>query len=280
MGALDTEGRVYLTSPRSKHPTLLPNPAGLSISAAALAGNDRFAICLHISANTPSAQVVEFHSLDDFKRWYHDISEMREKCCIHHDIPGRVKQLTANSTTFACLTDGGEVYTWGDARHRSLGRGTTSEDGSRADRAGLVDALGGIKIVKISSGGWMHAALSEEGAAYLWGSGAPGKEDSIGSLEGLDSSEVGLVEINDNMGEPMDVLDVAVGAGHAVLLTQNGVVYSVGDNVNGQLGIGKGTLFARDWTKVDLSEDVKIVAVHAGPKSTMIKVELPGGQEC
>lgn len=38
-------------------------------------------------------------------------------------VPGRAKQLVAFATGFVLLTETGEVFTWGDARHeRCLGR--------------------------------------------------------------------------------------------------------------------------------------------------------------
>ncbi|KAL2352071.1 regulator of chromosome condensation 1/beta-lactamase-inhibitor protein II [Cryomyces antarcticus] len=161
--------------------------------------------------------ISEFSSFDDFVQWYDRPADSYPTA--HYMLHGRAKQLIANETSFTLLTETGEVYTWGDARHRSLGRTPTAH--MPAEKPGVVDALGGLKIGKIVSGGWMGAALAEGGSLYLWGTTTPGTADAINALPSGDE-EVALVDIPASLGmhgeeaDDFEVLDVGVGDGHIV----------------------------------------------------------------
>ena len=126
------------------------------------------------------------------------------------------------------------MYTWtNDARHhRCLGRLVNRE--APADKPCLVDALGGLPISKLAVGGWMTAALSRDKDAYLWGRDKPKEtEDALAVLPPNDE-EVKLVELD----EDTDIVAIGVGSGHAVMLTSDGKVFVIGENDNGQLGMG------------------------------------------
>lgn len=276
-GALDDQGRVYLMS--NSELVLFSNPETPRVAHIALAGNDRVAISFIKATGAQLAHVDEFISFDNFKAWCICTGlEQPRHSYLHrlHVFRGPVKQLIANATTFACLNGRGEVFTWGDARHRSLGRATTGEGAVSADDAVIVEALGGIKIEKISAGGWITAALSEDGAAYLWGTGTPGKDESMRFLKDLGPSEVALLDILGDDGEPVDIQDVTVGYGHVVLLTEGGKIFSAGENTNGQLGIGKEHQYSVDWKEVKIGESLRCSSVQAGPKSVFIKANQMG----
>ncbi|KAF2766050.1 RCC1/BLIP-II [Teratosphaeria nubilosa] len=183
-------------------------------------------------------------------------------------VPGKTKQLVANTGNFFLLTEAGEVYSWGDPRHRSLGRAIAE---SPADERGIIEALQGLRITKLASGGWTSAALSEDGALYLWGAASmPGHKDAgLRCLREADAGEIVLVEISGDDGEPADVLDVAVGEGHVAVVTAHADgdrLYVVGQNRNGQLGIGSDREFLEDWVEVEAMRGV--TRVVCGPKYT------------
>ncbi|KAI9839576.1 MAG: hypothetical protein M1819_002202 [Sarea resinae] len=175
--------------------------------------------------------------------------------------PERIIQLEANQTAFTALTESGVVYTWGDARHNHLGRDITPE--SPATRPGPVEVLGGIPIKKISSGGWITAALSKDNDLYVWG-GRPGESNRIKALppSSDEGEKVALVDIDGGV----DIADVAVGDGHIVVLTCDGRLFAAGRGVNGQLGAGA-KKFAEDWMHVNLGlgEGRSIINVYCGP---------------
>lgn len=234
----------------------------------AVAGNGHVAVVLS-SASSPRNSILEFKSFDEFRQWFDDEVNDLHGPSFSHTVPGRVAQLVANVTGFVCLTQEGNVYTWGDARHSSLGRSVAETE---AKSPGLVESLAGVRIKKIASDGWMTATLSEDGAVYLFGTGTPGTQNLLSCLHGLDPMGAALVEIEQN-GEPLDFLDVAVGDGHVVLLTQDGRVYAAGDNRNGQLGLGqKAPSYIKDWQEVIIPDGRRCGAVCAGPKSSFFQI--------
>jgi hypothetical protein len=241
-----------------------------SISHLVVAGNGHV-VAISKSAGSPDS-ILEFTSFDNFRQWFDDEANAYHEPPASHVVPGLVVQLDANVTGFVCLTEDGNIYTWGDARHSSLGR-SVSETEARSP--GLVESLAGIKIKKISTDGWITAALSEDGAAYLIGTATPGTQHSISCLRELDPLQAALVEIKEG-DEELDILDVAVGDGHVLLLTQGGRIFAAGDNRNGQLGLGqKASSFVQDWSEVKVPGQGRCVAVYAGPKSSFFRLEMP-----
>jgi len=123
---------------------------------------------------------------------------------------------------------GGRVITWGDARHEYLGRETTAE--ASAGAPGIVDALDGIAIARVGSGGWCSAAVSVERDLYVWGGASGEVLASRGEVE---------------LAQEFEVVDgVSVGDGHAVAWA-GGKLWGIGRGENGQLGKGGGKVEGR-----------------------------------
>lgn len=74
-----------------------------------------------------------------------------------------------------------------------------------------------------------------------------------------------------------DVIDVAVGEAHILVLTSDKEVYAIGDNANGQLGL-PGVSSTSTWTRIDLRSvltDVSaqsVTGVAAGPRNSFLIV--------
>jgi len=237
------------------------------------AGNGRVVVTFKQTPNAKLTHVAEFASLEDFRRWHKDPAAEGKYPAVHHMVGGRPKQLIANAANFVMLMEGGEVYTWGDPRFRTLARPTTGEGSVPASQAGFVEALGGLKIEKVACGaghGWLSAALSEDGAVYLWGTSLPGGEAEIRCLKEAAAGEVVLVELPaaEDGAEPEDVLDVGVGTNHVALVTASGRLCVVGVNKNGQLGLGSEQTSFPDWTEVTGMS--KVQRVFCAPKATFM----------
>lgn len=69
-----------------------------------------------------------------------------------------------------------------------------------------------------------------------------------------------------------DVVDVALGEAHAIALTLDGLIYVIGENGNGQLGLGKEVERAETWMRVPFlaADGYEIVGVAAGPRASFI----------
>lgn len=183
-------------------------------------------------------------------------------------IPGRPKQLIANTATFMLLMEDGKVFTWGDARYQSLGRSISPN--ASADKPAIVDGLDGMRVVKIASGGWMGAALSDDGALYCWGEAHVSGSDA--AVKALKVGEVSLVEMPVEPGqEPMDIVDMAVGNNHIAVVAENGHLFVVGDNRNGQLGLDDRAAFEEEWQEA--AQLVNVRKVFCGPEATFAVVE-------
>lgn len=274
LGCLDSEGKVYLLvdSDSSDVKTFSPSggPEAPPVSNVAIAGNDRVAVTFKQAPNARLTHVAEFLDFASFKKWHNNPSDSENYPLAHHMLPGRPKELVANGGNFIMLMEEGEVYTWGDPRFRTLARPTAGPDAVPADKPGIVEALGGLKIASVQCGpgvGWLASALSGDGALYLWGGTTPGEDGAIACLQEAGPGEVALVEVTPSHGaEPADIISAGVGRNHVAVVTDAGHLYVVGDNGNGQLGLGKASLFENDWTRVPSLSDLRRAV--AGPKST------------
>ncbi|KAM5523161.1 hypothetical protein FOXYSP1_13504 [Fusarium oxysporum f. sp. phaseoli] len=141
---------------------------------------------------------------------------------------------------------------------------------SPANEPGIIQDLSdlGEPIKKIAAAGYTAAALTESGGLYLWGMAAPGSQSQHNVFQ--DISELpNYFEVDGDK----DVQDIGIGESHAIALTTDGCIYVIGNNTNGQIGLGKD---AQDpvssWSKVDFTppEGWAIVAVEAGPRSSFI----------
>jgi alpha-tubulin suppressor-like RCC1 family protein len=78
-----------------------------------------------------------------------------------------------------------------------------------------------------------------------------------------------------------DIVDVAVGEAHMLVLTAEREVYVVGSNANGQLGL-PGIASTGSWMRIDLDSVLgrgeTVTGVAAGPRNSFLIVRRqPGG---
>ena len=274
IGSLDTAGNLYLTSDSGE----LVNQSTESspkIGHIAIAGNGKLSLSFKQAPNGRLCHILQFETFDEFKTWFHDPSGVQiEPEKQHFMMQGRPIQLVANTGTFMALMEGGEVYTWGDPRYQSLGRRIAD---TPAHRPGLLGALGGLKIVKVAAGGWMGAALAEDQAAYVWGAGTPGANNTLRILREAEAGEVVLISIpsaKECAAEPLDIVGVGLGDNHIAVLAEDGRLFVAGDNKDGQLGLGKAEVWVDDWVEVPNADSSNMFrSVVCGPKATFVSLE-------
>ncbi|PHH55388.1 Regulator of chromosome condensation [Ceratocystis fimbriata CBS 114723] len=193
-----------------------------------------------------------------------------------------VKQISAYDAGLIILLQNSSVWVYGDSRYPNCFGGGSSALPFVSDPPTLptsppefnvrtlhnvaaLDDLPTGRIKKVDAGGYTLAALTEGGDVYSWG-GRPGQKPYIEDL----------------WAEPMpldldsDVLDIALGNSHIVILTTAGEVMGRGCNRNGQLGRKPDdSMWLDDWTKLDigLNASEKPISVNAGPYTSFVVTE-------
>lgn len=195
-----------------------------------------------------------------------------------------VKAVALGGAQSAAITESGELYLWGSA---NWGLGNGEKSGSKIP----VKVMDNVKAVSIGDG--FYAAITEDGDLYTWGKGALGTGSvmpeytpvkvmenistvSLGVTHGAAvtksgdlylwgqnyGGELGLTrdEVGTYNYSPVKVMSnivaVSLGYKHSAALTENGTVYTWGDNDMGDLGNGtRGECF----TPTIVMENVKIV---------------------
>lgn len=126
----------------------------------------------------------------------------------------------------------------------------------------------GEPIKHVSAGGYSLAALTESGAIYIWGMPPRGSyhgRNAFATLSGIPN----YTQVDDGK----DVQDMAVGDSHAIALTADGSIYVMGENTNGQIGLGKFSgEGVQSWMKaiLDVPSGHEAVGVAAGPRSSFV----------
>ncbi|GER29118.1 regulator of chromosome condensation family protein [Striga asiatica] len=189
----------------------------------------------------------------------------------------KVAATFASGVVSAATGDDGTLWVWGKSKRGQLGLG---KDMTEAVSPSRVEALLGHEIVKVSLG-WGHAlALSKDGNLFGWGYYSDGRLGKIGKTfeaSPLDSHSIAgkvkssscensnvMIEAAEQLvleaiekekdmpiiWEPtqieelhdVDVIDVACGLDHSLVLCSDGTLLSSGSNVYGQLGRAKDDL--------------------------------------
>nr|CAD7453257.1 unnamed protein product [Timema tahoe] len=169
-----------------------------------------------------------------------------------------------------CITDDDNVWSWGDGDYGKLGRG--GSDGCKVPMK--IESLAGLGVIKVECGSQFSVALTRSGSVYTWGKGdyhrlGHGTDDhvrrprKVAALQGkkiicIATGFEGKLEIHKildpihlwyrltdrgvSVGEltqdPSGSVLFLSGSLHCVACSDQGEVYTWGDNDEGQLGDG------------------------------------------
>lgn len=101
---------------------------------------------------------------------------------------------------------------------------------------GVVEFEDNVAIKMVACGNAHTLALSTDGSIYSWGSGESG---CLGHGQEIKKCErPRLIRSSNNNIRLNNVVQIAVGGFHSMLLTDEGVIYSWGEAENGRLGTG------------------------------------------
>ena len=232
---------------------------------------------------------------------YNDLDDMREALAsgpfdtIVPERPNlasfRADQLCANSTTVTALSSNAVYTSTRDPRYpQCLGR---PYDGNEV--FDVVSYLSETRVTKIASGGYMTAAISDEGELFLWGQACPGSAEELAVLKSnpLEARQripkntgISVEDEQDDFvkcltvridGEIANVYDVAIGHGHVLVaaeVTSGGAlkraVFAAGDNSKGQLGVSGVREFVRDFEEVSTLRGKKVEQLEAAGWSSFV----------
>eukprot|EP00934_Nitzschia_sp_Nitz4_P006496 Nitzschia sp. Nitz4//scaffold145_size56662//25408//27333//NITZ4_006557-RA/size56662-snap-gene-0.86-mRNA-1//1//CDS//3329536577//6486//frame0 len=173
----------------------------------------------------------------------------------------RVVQLSACGFHTGCLTEDGELYTWGEGKFGRLGHGM--ERNCHAPR--LVETMMDKKPRQVSCGGFHTAVVTEDGHLYTFGGGEHGQLGHNDRVNKVKPTRVQALE-------GVFVTQITCGWSHSVALTSNGKVYTWGNGDHGKLGHGSGRKVSVPNVVAKL-KDFRVVRVASYNEHTAALVE-------
>ena len=165
-------------------------------------------------------------------------------------VPGltSVKSIDVGCYHNLALRKDGTVWAWGNNDSGQIGDGTTD------------NRLTPVRVAKLSNveaiaAGYSHSvALKKDGTVWTWGMNC----DSQLGVETSEDKSVLPVQVPGLN----NVVAIAAGEGHTLVLKKDGSLWSWGSNSNGQLG--SGSKVAKSVTPVQVSGLTTITAIASG----------------
>jgi tRNA A-37 threonylcarbamoyl transferase component Bud32/ATP-dependent protease HslVU (ClpYQ) peptidase subunit len=124
-----------------------------------------------------------------------------------------------------------KIYCWGNNFWRQSGNGRKDVNPVQESNPKLNELLSNLNITVVKCGANHSLALTQSGEVYAWGSNYWGQ---IGCGDNFDKS----IPIKVKNFNEIKINMISCGGNHSIALTENGCIYSWGNNEDGQLGIG------------------------------------------
>ncbi len=150
------------------------------------------------------------------------------------------------------------MWAWGDGDYGKLGRG--GSDGCKVPMK--IESLAGLGALKVECGSQFSVALTRSGSVFTWGKG-----DYHRLGHGTDDHVRRPRKVAALQGKK--VVSIATGSLHCVACTDQGEVFTWGDNDEGQLGDGSTNAIQRPRLVASLQQCKKINRVACGSAHTL-----------
>uniref|UniRef100_A0A8D1H4J9 HECT and RLD domain containing E3 ubiquitin protein ligase family member 6 n=1 Tax=Sus scrofa TaxID=9823 RepID=A0A8D1H4J9_PIG len=141
----------------------------------------------------------------------------------------KIIQVSCGHYHSLALSEDGQVFSWGKNSDGQLGLGKEVPSQASPQR---VRSLEGIPLAQVAAGGAHSFALSLPGTSFGWGSNRAGQLALSGNNVPAQAYKPRSVGALKNLG----VIYISCGYEHTAVLTQDGKVFTFGDNSYGQLG--------------------------------------------
>ncbi len=173
----------------------------------------------------------------------------------------KVKAISGGGIHTAIITEDDNLYSFGDNGNGQLGLG----DNTDRNVPILVTALAGLKVKAVSCGNLHTMIITKDGNLYAFGNNFDGQ---LGLGNNIDTNMPALVIIPDGS----KIKAVSCGSYYTMIITENDNLYSFGNNISGQLGLG---ITGPRYTPilVTIPNGLKVKAVSCGGSHTVIITE-------
>jgi alpha-tubulin suppressor-like RCC1 family protein len=148
---------------------------------------------------------------------------------------------------------------WGFNDYGQLGEFTSLNISNIPVKVGLAN------IERLAGGSAHSLGVKIDGTAYAWGRNYYGALGT-GSRDEDKNYTPRKLNIKDDLGNPIGIVEVAGGEDHSVALTQLGTVWTWGGNSEGQLGEGT---TENNFSPTEISNLRGITAIAAGKDHTL-----------
>ncbi|XP_054543881.1 probable E3 ubiquitin-protein ligase HERC6 [Talpa occidentalis] len=144
-------------------------------------------------------------------------------------VPGNLRQAASGERHFLLLHSDGSISACGDNSRGQLGLG----DERDREQPAPVKAFKVLRIGFVSCGKEHSLAVCHKGRVFAWGAG------SEGQLGAGEDKKISLVPVEIKTFTDIKIIQVSCGHYHCLALSEDGQVFSWGNNNYGQLGLGK-----------------------------------------
>ncbi|XP_060043786.1 probable E3 ubiquitin-protein ligase HERC6 isoform X1 [Erinaceus europaeus] len=141
----------------------------------------------------------------------------------------KIIQVSCGQYHSLALSEDSQVFSWGSNSHGQLGLGQKFSQHSSPQK---VMSLQGIPVAQVAAGGTHSFILSLSGTSFGWGSNNAGQL----ALSGEKVPEQTYKPLAVGALKTLAVTYISCGHKHTAVLTQDGKVFTFGDNSYGQLG--------------------------------------------
>jgi len=165
-------------------------------------------------------------------------------------IDEKVVCVDAGFLHMACVTENGDVWTWGKNSSKQLGH-------KNSDFPMKVELESDLKIVTVACGRNHTLALSDQGEVYAWGGTKTGAQGT--GKRGSEPKPTLVHSVADS-----NIVQIASGEDFSLFLTEEGHMYSCGASDFGQSGHGRSNRYIISPTLLRGMKKHKIVRIACG----------------
>lgn len=163
------------------------------------------------------------------------------------------------------LASDGTIFSWGWNDYGQLGNNnfTNSNVPISIYQSGV---LSGKKPVKIYSGYYISSTITDEGKCYTWGYNYYGELGN--GFSGESYNKFTPISVSQSNLNGKSLKTISTGSYHSLILTNDGLIFTFGDNTYGQLGTGSSGALAFSSMPVQVNNSIfngkSIVTVAGG----------------